>query len=137
MPTRLISQHEFDRRAGISQSTRKRLRQSDPTFPRLVTLSKNIERLVEEERDAWIGARIAERDRGAEDRETPNGEKVGAPVDPPSSRRVGGPANGRRISKRQRPSQEPTSSHQARPRGLQARQRSPQAQAGRHADVPC
>jgi predicted DNA-binding transcriptional regulator AlpA len=121
MPIRLISQSEFDRRAGISRSTRKRLRQADPTFPRLVTVSTNIKRVVEEEGEAWIASRVAERDRRAEDRQTPNGEKMGVPVDPPSSRRVGGPANGRRIFKRQRPSQEPTSDRQAEPRGVQAR----------------
>jgi predicted DNA-binding transcriptional regulator AlpA len=71
MPIRLISQSEFDRRAGISRSTRKRLRRSDPTFPRLVIVSTNIKRVVEEEGEAWIASRIAERDRGTEDRQTP------------------------------------------------------------------
>jgi predicted DNA-binding transcriptional regulator AlpA len=66
MPTRLISQSEFDRRAGISRSTRKRLRQSDPRFPRLVSVTPRIKRVVEAEGEAYLVELIAERDRGVE-----------------------------------------------------------------------
>lgn len=66
MPTKLISQAEFDRRAGISKSTRKRLRDRDPRFPRLVSVTPHIKRLVEAEAEDYLAELIAERDHGAE-----------------------------------------------------------------------
>jgi predicted DNA-binding transcriptional regulator AlpA len=63
MPRKLISYAEFERQAGISKSTRKRLQKRDPRFPKPVPVTPYIKRLLQDESDAYLDELIAERDR--------------------------------------------------------------------------
>jgi predicted DNA-binding transcriptional regulator AlpA len=60
---KFISYATFERQAGISKSTRKRLQQRDPRFPKPVPVTPHIKRLVQDEADAYLDLLIAERDR--------------------------------------------------------------------------
>lgn len=60
-PTRLISRREFRARlGGISRSTEYRLRQADPSFPRIVPVTPGLTGVSEEAAETYIQQKITE-----------------------------------------------------------------------------
>jgi predicted DNA-binding transcriptional regulator AlpA len=54
---RIVRRQAARQRAGISRTTEFRLRQSDPTWPRVVELTAQLTGYFEDELDAWLEAR--------------------------------------------------------------------------------
>jgi predicted DNA-binding transcriptional regulator AlpA len=61
--TRILRPAEAWRKAGISRSTGYRL-EAEGKFPRRIKITAHCSGYLEEELDAWIQARVAERDDG-------------------------------------------------------------------------
>jgi predicted DNA-binding transcriptional regulator AlpA len=69
MARKIISRLEFRRRLGdISRATEYRLRQADPSFPKVVSVSRGRTGIDEDESDAYIARLVDTRDCEAEGR---------------------------------------------------------------------
>jgi prophage regulatory protein len=64
-PRRLLRRPEVEARTGLSRSSIYE-RMADGSFPRQVPLSPGSVAWLEEEVEAWIGARLAARDRAGQ-----------------------------------------------------------------------